>query len=59
VISASVFGSLGVACFFGVAMPSVLHGLKLDPKIAAGPAALAATDVLTLVLYLSLAKWLL
>ena len=40
-------------------MPSLLHALKLDPKIAAGPAALAATDVFTLVLYLSLAKWLL
>ncbi len=59
VIGMSVFGSVIVACVFGAAMPSLLHALKLDPKIAAGPAALAATDVVTLMLYLTLAKWLL
>jgi magnesium transporter len=57
VIAASVFGSLLIACFSGVAMPSLLHAIKLDPKIAAGPAALAVTDILTLLLYLSLARW--
>jgi len=59
VIGVSVFGSLIIACISGIAMPSLLHAFKLDPKIAAGPAALAATDVLTLLLYLSLAEWLL
>jgi Mg/Co/Ni transporter MgtE len=33
--------------------------LGLDPKVAAGPIALAGTDVLTLLLYLGLARWLL
>jgi magnesium transporter len=56
VIGVSVFGSLLIACLSGLSMPSVLHALKLDPKIAAGPAALAVTDVLTLLLYLSLAR---
>jgi magnesium transporter len=39
-------------------VPSLLHWLKLDPKIAAGPVTLAATDFFTLAFYLSLA-WLL
>jgi len=59
VTGASVFGGLLIACLSGLAVPSVLHALKLDPKIAAGPAALALTDVLTLLLYLSLASRLL
>ncbi len=56
VIGVSVFGSLLIACVSGLSMPSLLHALKLDPKIAAGRAALAVTDVLTLLLYLSLAR---
>jgi magnesium transporter len=40
-------------------VPALLHALKLDPKIAAGPITLAMTDVLTLLLYFSLATWLL
>ena len=40
-------------------VPSVLHALKLDPKIAAGPITLAIADVLTLTLYFGLATWLL
>ncbi len=59
VIGLTIFGSLVIACLCGLTMPSLLHALKLDPKIAAGPAALAATDVLTLLLYLSLARWIL
>jgi magnesium transporter len=36
----------------------VLRLLRLDPKVAAGPIALAGADVLTLLLYLGLARWL-
>jgi magnesium transporter len=53
-----VCGTL-IACLSGLVVPSVLHALKLDPKIAAGPITLAVADVLTLTLYFSLATWLL
>lgn len=58
-IGASIFGSVIVSNFGGVLIPSILHALKLDPKIAAGPLTLAMADVLTLLLYFSLATWLL
>jgi magnesium transporter len=59
VIGASIAGSVIIACLAGVGVPTLLHALKLDPKIAAGPITLALTDVLTLLLYFSLATWLL
>ena len=56
VIGSGVFGSLVGACFFGLSVPTWLHALKLDPKIAAGPITLALTDVTTLVVYFGLAS---
>ena len=50
-IGASVLLSLGAACLFGLSIPSLLHALKLDPKIAAGPVTLALTDIATLLFY--------
>jgi magnesium transporter len=37
----------------------ILHWLKLDPKIAAGPVSLALTDIFTLLFYFGLAALLL
>ncbi|HEX8310790.1 MAG TPA: magnesium transporter [Chthoniobacteraceae bacterium] len=59
VIGISVLGGIIVACLAGFSVPAALHALRLDPKIAAGPITLAATDVLTLLFYFSLATWLL
>lgn len=59
VLGVSVAGSMFISGMVGVSIPSLLHGLKLDPKIAAGPITLATADVLTLLLYFSLATWLL
>jgi magnesium transporter len=59
VVGGTVLGSIGIACFAGLLIPSLLHALRLDPKIAAGPLTLATTDILTLTLYFSLATWLL
>ena len=59
VIGSSIFLALGAACFFGLTVPAVLHALRLDPKIAAGPVTLALTDIFTLLFYFSLAAWLL
>ena len=55
-----VGGGIGMAllgaCFFGLTVPTALHALKLDPKIAAGPITLALTDTLTLLAYFGLAS---
>ena len=59
VIGATILGGTIIACISGLVVPSALHALKLDPKIAAGPITLAVADVLTLTLYFSLATWLL
>lgn len=59
VIATTVLGGTVIACISGLVVPSILHALKLDPKIAAGPITLAVADVLTLTLYFSLATWLL
>lgn len=57
VIGGSIAVSLVTACLFGFSVPSLLHSLKLDPKIAAGPVTLAVTDFCALAFYFSLA-WL-
>jgi len=58
VVGGSIAVSLVTACLFGFSVPSLLHWLKLDPKIAAGPVTLAVTDFFALAFYFSLA-WLL
>jgi magnesium transporter len=58
-IGASILLAVCAACFFGLSVPALLHALKLDPKIAAGPVTLAFTDLFTLLFYFSLAAWLL
>jgi magnesium transporter len=52
---------LGVvgAALIGVAIPNLLRLITGDPRLAAGPIALASADMFTLVLYLNLARWLL
>ncbi len=57
VIGSSITVSLVTACLFGFSVPSLLHSVKLDPKIAAGPVTLAVTDFCALAFYFSLA-WL-
>jgi magnesium transporter len=42
-----------------LSVPALLHALRLDPKIAAGPVTLAIADIFTLVFYFGLAAWLL
>jgi len=51
VIGGSIALSLVTACLFGLAVPSLLHLLRLDPKIAAGPVTLALADFFALVFY--------
>src|SRR6266513_253317 len=54
-IGGSIALSLVTASLFGLAVPSLLHRFKLDPKIAAGPITLALADICALVLYFTAA----
>jgi magnesium transporter len=56
VIGGSIALSLVTACAFGLAVPSLLHRLKLDPKIAAGPVTLVLADFIALVIYFTSAS---
>jgi magnesium transporter len=53
-IAAGVTG----AAVLGLTLPMALRLLGLEPRVAAGPIALAGADVWTLILYLNLARWL-
>ena len=54
VILAAISLSMITSCLIGVTVPSVLRAFKADPRIAAGPVVLAATDVATLLYYFGL-----
>src|SRR5947208_1716682 len=54
-IGGSIALSFVTACLFGLRVPSLLHRLRLDPKIAAGPITLALADICALVLYFTAA----
>jgi magnesium transporter len=56
VVGSGIGMALLAACFFGLSVPTGLHALRLDPRIAAGPITLACTDVLTLLAYFGLAS---
>ncbi len=51
-IGVSIVLSVLGATFMGLSVPAALHALRLDPKVAAGPVALALTDLATILLYL-------
>lgn len=59
VVGSTVLFSFLAACTFGISIPTALHALKLDPKIAAGPITLAVTDIFSLLFYFTLAKFVL
>jgi len=59
VIGGSILGAMTMACFWGVTVPAVIHALRLDPRIAAGPVTLALTDISTLTIYFGVAASLL
>ena len=59
VIGVSLLFAITSACLIGLIVPSVLHRFRLDPRIAAGPVALAIADVVTLLFYFNIARWVL
>ena len=56
---AGICGGVAGAAVIGVAMPNLLALLNREPQVAAGPVALAAADMLTLLIYFMTARWLL
>lgn len=54
-----IVGSVACSAVLGLAMPNVLRLFRLDPRVAAGPISLAASDTISLLLYFNLARWLL
>jgi magnesium transporter len=48
---------VSAAAVFGLALPIVLRLMHLEPRVAAGPVALAGSDVVTILCYLYLARW--
>ena len=59
IISGSIAFAVGAACLLGISIPTLLHVAKLDLTIAAGPITLALTDIVTLLVCLSLTSVLL
>jgi magnesium transporter len=55
----AITGGVMAAAAVGLAMPIVLKLLRRDPSVASGPIALAAADMITLLVYFNLARWLL
>ncbi len=53
-----IAGGVTCAAVIGVAMPNLLHFFHREPQVAAGPVALASTDMVTLLIYFTLARWL-
>ena len=54
-----ITGGVAGAAVLGITIPVVLRWLRLEPRVAAGPIALAGADILTILLYFNLAHWLL
>ena len=57
VVGMAISASVVTAGLFGLVLPTALHAMKRDPRIAAGPIVLAAADVATLLFYFNLAGW--
>ncbi|HEY2759727.1 MAG TPA: magnesium transporter [Pirellulales bacterium] len=51
-----IAGGVTAAALLGVAMPNILRLLNRNPQVAAGPIALASADMVTLLVYFSLAR---
>ena len=55
-IGLSIWFAVIAACLLGVIVPTLIRKFRIDPKVAAGPIVLAATDIATMVFYFSTAN---
>jgi magnesium transporter len=58
-IGGSISIAMVLASMLGLIVPSVLHALRLDPRVASGPVTLAMADLGTLGVYFNVARVLL
>lgn len=58
-VGGAIAASVLTAGLLGLLLPTALHAMRLDPRIAAGPIVLAVADLATLLFYFNLAGWLL
>jgi magnesium transporter len=54
-----IAGGVVASAAVGVALPFLLRMIRRDPRLASGPIALALADLVTLLLYFNLGRWLL
>jgi magnesium transporter len=54
-----IVGGVTCAAILGLAIPYLLRLWRRDPQVAAGPIALVLADLLTLLIYFNLGRWLL
>ncbi|MCS7021105.1 MAG: CBS domain-containing protein [Gemmataceae bacterium] len=54
-----ISGSVAAAAILGLSLPLILRLLRYNPQVAAGPIALASADMVTLLFYFNLGRWLL
>jgi magnesium transporter len=52
-----ILGGVTCAAVVGMALPNILRYFRRAPHVAAGPVALALTDIVTLLIYFGLARW--
>ncbi|MCB1111267.1 MAG: magnesium transporter [Chlamydiales bacterium] len=57
VIAISICVSMVISATIGVVVPVLIHGIRLDPTVAAGPVALMFADTIATAVYLGLATW--
>jgi magnesium transporter len=58
-LSVGIAGGVAASAAVGLALPFLLRIARRDPQVASGPLALAAADLVTLLLYFNLGRWLL
>lgn len=56
IISTTIFFSVVMAGVVGVSIPTLLHAIHEQSKIASGPLTLALTDIITILLYFNIAS---
>lgn len=56
-IATGIFIGVTVSISFGILIPIFLHTTRMDPKVASGPVVLMFADIITTILYLTLASW--
>lgn len=54
-----IAGSVAAAAALGLSMPVIIRILRYNPQVASGPIALASADMVTLLLYFNVGRWLL